>query len=179
MFLFRIDVPLQPTCVLSHSSCVWLTATLWTVASQAPLSMGVFRQEYWGGLPCPPLGDLPDTGIKLLPLMFPALAGNTSSTWEAPLQPRKALIVHFLGCVKERWNRTIALGLRVLRKWQTWEASYPCLSTNYSIPIPSFFYPFPIPAHVSNPVVQFLVYVSCTNKWADTCVFSYTLLHEE
>ena len=33
---------------------------IWTVACQASLSMGFSRQEYWSGLPCPPLGDLPD-----------------------------------------------------------------------------------------------------------------------
>ena len=37
---------------------------LWTVAHQAPLSMGYSRQEYWSGLPCPTPGDLPDLGIK-------------------------------------------------------------------------------------------------------------------
>ena len=37
---------------------VWLFATPWTVIHQAPLSMGFSRQEYWSGLPCPPLGDL-------------------------------------------------------------------------------------------------------------------------
>ena len=36
----------------------------WTVARQAPLSMGFSRQEYWSGLPCPPPGDLPNLGIK-------------------------------------------------------------------------------------------------------------------
>ena len=49
--------------VLSHFSHVWLFVTPWTVTHQAPLSMGVFRQEYWSGL-CPPPGDLPDPGIK-------------------------------------------------------------------------------------------------------------------
>ena len=39
-------------------------ATAWTVAHQAPLSMGFSRQEYWSGLPFPPSGDLPNTGIK-------------------------------------------------------------------------------------------------------------------
>ena len=39
-------------------------ATSWTVAHQAPLSMGFSRQEYWSRLPCPPPGDLPDPGIK-------------------------------------------------------------------------------------------------------------------
>ena len=45
-------------------SCIWLLATPWTVACQAPLSMEFSRQEYWSGLPCPPPGDLPDPGIK-------------------------------------------------------------------------------------------------------------------
>ena len=38
--------------------------TPWTVACQAPLSMGFSRQEYWSGLPFPPPGDLPDPGIE-------------------------------------------------------------------------------------------------------------------
>ena len=63
--------------VLSSFSCVQLFATPWTVALQAPLSIGFSRQEYWGGLPCPPPGDLPDPGIKLVSLMSPALAGGS------------------------------------------------------------------------------------------------------
>ena len=51
-------------CVLSHSSCVWVFATPWAIALQAPLSMGFSRQEYWSGLPCPPPGDLPNPGIE-------------------------------------------------------------------------------------------------------------------
>ena len=39
--------------------------TPWTVARQAPLSLGISRQEYWSGLPFPSPGDLPDPGIKL------------------------------------------------------------------------------------------------------------------
>ena len=54
---------LTATCVLSHFSCVRLFVTLWTVARQAPLSMGFSRQEYWSGLPCPPPEDLPDPGF--------------------------------------------------------------------------------------------------------------------
>ena len=52
-------------CVLSHFSCVWLFVTSWTVACQAPLSMGFCWEEYWSGLPCPPPGDLPDPGTEL------------------------------------------------------------------------------------------------------------------
>ena len=64
--------------MLSGFSCVQLCVTLWTVACQAPLSMDFFRQEYWSGLPCPPPGDLPNTGIKPTSLKSPALAGGFS-----------------------------------------------------------------------------------------------------
>ena len=74
-------------CVLSHFSCVLLFATPWAVVRQAPLSMEFSRHEYYGGLPCPPLGDLPYPGIEPVSLKFPTLAGKsvaTSATWEAP-----------------------------------------------------------------------------------------------
>ena len=48
---------------LSH---VQLFATPWTVAYQAPLSMGFSRQGYWSGLPFPSPGDLPNPEIELL-----------------------------------------------------------------------------------------------------------------
>ena len=64
--LFRIDFfffPFSPMKVESLSP-VRLFATPWTVAYQAPLSMGLSRQEYWSWLPFPSPGDLPDPGIK-------------------------------------------------------------------------------------------------------------------
>ena len=45
-------------------SCVRLFVTPWTVAHQAPLSVGFSSQEYWSGLPFPPPGDLPDPWIE-------------------------------------------------------------------------------------------------------------------
>ena len=57
-------------CMLSCFSRVRLFATQWTVALQAPRSMGFSRQEYWSGLPCPSPGDLPHPVIKPV---FPAL----------------------------------------------------------------------------------------------------------
>ena len=71
--------------MLSCFSHAPLFATLWTVARQAPLSMGFSRQEYWSGLPFPPPGDLPDPGIEPESLKSPALEGGfltTSATWE-------------------------------------------------------------------------------------------------
>ena len=50
-------------CVESLQSCV-IRLQLWTIARQAPLPMGFSRQEYWGGLPCPPPGDLPNPGVE-------------------------------------------------------------------------------------------------------------------
>ena len=51
-------------CVLSHFSCVQLFVTPWTVAPQAPQSLGFSRQEYQSGFPCFPRGYLPDPGMK-------------------------------------------------------------------------------------------------------------------
>ena len=72
--------------ILNHFSRVRLCATPWTVACQAPLSIGFSRQEYWSGLSCPPPGDLPHPGIKPASLRSPALAGRfftTSAIWES------------------------------------------------------------------------------------------------
>ena len=71
--------------VLSHFSRVRLFVTSWTVAHQTPLSMGFSRQDYWSGLPCPLLGDLPDPGIVPMSLVSPALVGRfftISAPWE-------------------------------------------------------------------------------------------------
>ena len=70
---------------LVAKSCPTLV-TPWTVARQAPLSLGFSRHEYCSGLPFPPAENLPDPGIKPASLMSPALAGGfftTSATWEA------------------------------------------------------------------------------------------------
>ena len=63
--------------VLSRFSCVRLFVTPWTVACQAPVSIGFFRQEYWSGLTCPPPGDLPDPGIKPRSPVAPALQADS------------------------------------------------------------------------------------------------------
>ena len=50
--------------MLSRFGRVQFFGTPWTIAHQAPLSMRFSGQEHWSGLPCPPPGDLPNTGIK-------------------------------------------------------------------------------------------------------------------
>ena len=60
-------------CAWSHFSDDQLFAYLWTIAHQAPLSMGFSGQESWSGLPYPPPGDLPNPGIKPVSPAAPAL----------------------------------------------------------------------------------------------------------
>ena len=74
-------------CMWSHFSHVQLYATLWTIAHQDPLSMGVSREDYWSGLPCPPPGDLPEPGIEPMSLIscFGRQVLHHSATWEAHL----------------------------------------------------------------------------------------------
>ena len=75
------DVPQVKVKLLSR---VRLFATLWTVAYQAPPSMGFSRQEYWSGLQFPSPGDLPDPGIEPRP---PALEAD-ALTSEPPGKPQ-------------------------------------------------------------------------------------------
>ena len=62
--------------MLSHFSHVWLLATPWTVAHQAPLSLGFSRQECWSGFPFPSPWDL-KPGIKPMSLMSPVLQAGS------------------------------------------------------------------------------------------------------
>ena len=73
--------------MLSPFSCVRLCVTLWTVACQASLSLGILQARMLEGLPRPPPGELPDPEIKPVFLIPPALADRfftTSATWETP-----------------------------------------------------------------------------------------------
>ena len=74
-------------CVLG---CVGPFVTPGTVARQAPLSMGFFRQEYWSGLPFPAPGDLSNPGVKPTPLVSPALAADSLQLGQlgSPFSPR-------------------------------------------------------------------------------------------
>ena len=68
-------------CMPSDSHSVVLdSATSWTAACQASLSVEFCRQEYCSGLPFPSPGDLPNPGIKAASPMSPALAGTFFTT---------------------------------------------------------------------------------------------------
>ena len=71
------EISSMDTWVLSHGP---LFVTPWTAAHQVPLSMEFSKQEYWSGLPFPPLGDLPDPGTEPMSPGAPALAGRFFTT---------------------------------------------------------------------------------------------------
>ena len=70
-------------------SRVQLFATPWTVAHQAPLSMGFSRQEDWSGLPFPSPGDLPKPGIGP---RFPALQAEALSSEPPGIMEAKGML---------------------------------------------------------------------------------------
>ena len=80
-------------CVLRH---IRLFATLWTVAHQVPLSIGFIRQEYWSGLPFPPPGDLPFSGIEPESPVSPELAGRFFNHWATQEALPLTLVFAFL-----------------------------------------------------------------------------------
>ena len=84
--------------VLSHLSPIRFFATLWIVARQAHLSVGISRQEYWSGLPYPPPRDLLHPGTEPTSLTSPAFPGGfltTSITCEAPTILMRNYYPHF------------------------------------------------------------------------------------
>ena len=84
-------------------SCVQLFATLWTVAYQAPLSMGFSQHEYWGGLPFPPPGGVPDPRTETMSLASPALQAHSwpSEPSEKPKRNVYMCITESLCCTAE------------------------------------------------------------------------------
>ena len=138
-----------------------LLVTPWTVAYQAPLSLGFSRQEYWSGLPFPSPGDLPDPGIEPASLMSPALAGGFFTT-ESPGKP----ILYS----KNKISPCISIGL-VAKLWPTLVT--PCTVTQQA-PLSMEFskqeywsgLPFPSPGDLPHPETELrspaLQAVSCT-----------------
>ena len=97
-------------CVLSRFSRARLFATLWTVAHQAPLSMGFSRQGYWSGLPFPSPGDLPDPGIESTSPATPALQVDSLllSHWMSPFiwqrETKQALVIILMRVLIPSWG---------------------------------------------------------------------------
>ena len=96
-------------CTLSR---VRLFATPWTVAHEAPLSMGFPRQEYWSGLPFPSPGDLPDPGMEPTSPVAPALQANSLPL--GPLESSLHRLSHLILIRKEK------LLLSLFYRWGNW-----------------------------------------------------------
>ena len=114
--------------LLSH---VWLFVTPWTVAYQAPLSMGFSRQEYWSGLLFPSPGDLPDPGIKP---RSPTLQADALLS-ETPGKPEKTIIQKgtctpvftvALFTTARTWKqpRCPSIGKYILKLWYIYTTEY-------------------------------------------------------
>ena len=94
-FIRSITFECYWTCVyvrMCRLGPIWLFATSWTVAHEAPLSIGFSRQEHWSGLQFPPPGDLPDPGInRLCVLCF--------LCWQAGSLPfHQLILIFFFNC---------------------------------------------------------------------------------
>ena len=105
-------------CMLSCFSRIWLCANLWTVPCQAPLSMGIFRQVYWSGLPCPPPGHLPDPGIETASPVAPESQADS-------LQLSRQSSPSFLDSDPNQYQGCVALEHR-----ESWIANWICLKFN-------------------------------------------------
>ena len=94
---------------LSCFSHVRLFETLWTIAHQAPRSMGFSRQKYCSELPCPPPGDIPDPGIEPASLTSPALPGGLHIASQIPSDPTPCPSIlspgHDFECGTAPWAR--------------------------------------------------------------------------
>ena len=102
-------VPNVHACELSLSH-VWLFATPWTIAHQAPLSMGFSGPEYWSGLPCPPPGDLPDPEIEPMSPVALAFQEDSLLLSQGSLGHREASLVKLCQIL---WNLQMKVATEV------------------------------------------------------------------
>ena len=106
-----------PEITVPGPSCVWLLATPWTVAHQAPLSMGFSQQEYWSGLLVPPPEGLPNPGIKPTSSCISRIGRwilYHSATWETPPCQCYHSTLSLLSC--NDWSLPAA--------WSTWSVVF-------------------------------------------------------
>ena len=89
-----------------------------SITHQAPLSMGFPRQEYWSGLPFPPLQDLPDPGIRPT---SPALAGRVFTT--EPFGKSQASGSHFM----PKQGKIFLMKKKIAASWGSYESLHNCI----------------------------------------------------
>ena len=160
LFVLSTDLALTLRCATQHTymhaklvqSCLALCDPVDCTAFQAPLSVEFSRQEYWSGLPCPPPGDLPDSGIKPLSSVSSAMAGvffTTSAICEIsfsilvckiPSRPSLGLWVFHFKMVyvlpELDWKITFYSAIRFV----CWRDYFPCVIKLF-LGKPIFIYP--------------------------------------
>ena len=109
---------LESPLVVLTSSVMSDSVTAWTVARQAPLSMGILQARNWSGLPCPPPGDLPNLGIKP---RSPSLQADSLLS-EPPGKPCLSKI-KILATFSSHWLELLSL----LWKWVCTNISSPVM----------------------------------------------------
>ena len=92
-------------CMLSHLSCAWLFATLWTIARQAPLSMGFSRQAYWVG--CPSLLQGSSSPSDWTPASCGSWIAGCFFTAEQPRSPTNATLLLNLYALLQKYQHLI------------------------------------------------------------------------
>ena len=99
---------------LVTKSCLTLV-TPWTVARQAPLSMGFSRQEYWSGLSFPSPGDLPNPGIEP---GSPALqADSWRESWDGNVYARNSCMWTRLSRKSHSTNTSLIIASFISPSW--------------------------------------------------------------
>ena len=110
LVIFCLWEPRKPLEWKWSRSVVSDSATPWTVAHEALLSMGFFRQESWSGLPFPPPGDLPDPGIEP---RSPTLQGDSLPS-EPRGKPRCSWVLHYINVQNSEHYSTMVITKKLI-----------------------------------------------------------------
>ena len=122
-------------CVLCPFSRVQHFSTPWTIAHQAPLSMGFFRQEYWNALPLPPPGDLPNPRIEptcpvLLVDYLPLSHRGSPNCPQLPYSSLLSICHKNCNCVPQKtvqsWYLKFGISLFFQKKSRKWAFQGQC-----------------------------------------------------
>ena len=126
--------------LLSH---VWLLVTPWTAAHQAPLSMGLSRQEYWSGVPFPPPGIFPLQGLNpSLPhcrqTLYPL---SHQGKWKKPRIKEQALLwFHLYNMSRIGKSIEIESRLMVARVWLLMNGKWLCNKNKFPLGMTEMFW---------------------------------------
>ena len=176
--------------------CAWVLslshaqpfATLWTVAHQAPRSMGFSRQEYWSGLLLPLPGDVRDPGNKTVSPLSPAIVGGFFTT-ESPRKPLSPAVYSNYSTPKERKiNSYIQLHMAYVLSKARGRKSERCNTSVYFLESVTLSIKFSftdesikvLAAHINNYITRLTrLHIKISKKVKLTCLYNWGLLIDE